>query len=130
VQLEEVRLQVDSLRPEGKAVEVMEQRIQTLAAQTNYNLSPAEILYELSAVIGQGGAGLDGLYLDELTYSADGQVVISGHSRGEITPWRFAELLSSTGIWEQVDPPKIEFRQYGTTRLLRFSLATIVGEGS
>jgi len=127
-QLKVNKEQISRLTPAAKEVDAMEERIRTIRDQIDYVLSPADALREINTLLADHSTDLEGLFLDHMTYKDTGHITMEGHVTNEITPWRFAEKLDTSGLFRIADKPQLEIHPVGEARLIRFSLSVDVSK--
>ncbi|MEQ8819164.1 MAG: hypothetical protein RLY93_02895 [Sumerlaeia bacterium] len=124
-QRDDSQTQIARLSGRAKSVEAVRERIEAINEQLEYEIPPLEVLAALQETLRANDRELEGLFLDSLNWEEGGQTVIEGHSLNDITPWRFAEALNAKGTLRVVGSPRLQFRQYGDTRSIRFTMTLL-----
>lgn len=127
--LQKTQAEISQLAPQAKEIEAMEERIASIRDQIDYAISPTDALTQINRVLAESSA-LQGLFLDRMAYKSSGEIAMEGHSVSDITPWKFAEALSNTGLFGTVQRPKIETHMLGGTRSIRFALKVQTSKSS
>lgn len=129
-QLAASQAEMARLAPQVKEVEAMEGRIHSIREQLDYVLSPADAVRKINEVLAEADPALEGLYLDHMNYKSTGEIMVEGHATNDITPWKLAEALDKSAAFQITQKPRIQTRQYGETRSIRYSLAVVaLGQG-
>jgi hypothetical protein len=117
------KAKIKSIAPQVQEVEIMTGQLGLIRAQTEYVLAPIDALREINTVLAQNDNVLDGLFLDNFVYNAEGTINLEGHARNDITPLNFTDILERTGAFKIEKAPQITVRMYGDTRVIRFVIA-------
>lgn len=127
-QIEDNNAQIETLQPEAKIVDAMEQRIFSIREQIEYTLSPIDALEHISQIFNDNTDALNGLYLDRMLYKASGEILLEGHAKDGIAPWTAAELLQKDSRLEVSKKPQTIPLDLGGSRSTRFHLKiTVIG---